>query len=164
MIAFHWSFTILFVTLIVMVRKGYKKEYRKVFFTILFQMGIIRLSIPLLDTENRNNDMEMFDLIILTVCQIMFFNMLFLLAAEVNVNFKLLIANTVIVCVATTIGIFNLAEMAHTPSEIAVAIYENLGMFLFLLTFFLMFTCCAKSIQYIDMYLILRSVYEKNIL
>ena len=81
-------------------------------------MGIIRLSVPLFDFEDRAHTMETLELVVYLVCQIITFLVLFQLAVEVDVNFKLLIGNTVIAFIAISIGIIRLMGLAETPFEI----------------------------------------------
>ena len=50
-----------------MIIRGYRKEYRRLFFAILFQMGIIRLSVSLFDFEDRAQSMETLELVVFII-------------------------------------------------------------------------------------------------
>ena len=109
-------------------------------------MGIIRLSVSLFDFEDRAQSMETLELVVFIITKVFTFNLLFQLAVEVDINFKLLMGNTVIAFIAVSIGIIRLMGLAETPNEILEVMSENAGWLLYLLTFFLLFTLFSKSI------------------
>lgn len=77
LLAIYWGFTIFFSILVTMVIKGYRKDHRRLIFAILFQMAIIRLSVPLFDFEDRAHTKETLEIVVYLVSQILTFSVLF---------------------------------------------------------------------------------------
>ena len=71
--------------------------------------------------------------------------LLFKLSIEVDLNFKLVLCNSIVAWLAASVGILRLMGIADSPEEVVVALHEHAGPLLYMLSMFLIFTFFSKS-------------------
>lgn len=115
------------------------EEHRMTMYYVFGQISVIRMSIPLLDFENRKTFMSNIEMISFLICQLMYLLIMLIAGVYLKFNIYIILINSLVICVIILpIGVFRMfsEEGEEALDEMVKHIELIINIFILFTSFF----------------------------